>query len=353
MTDISTWTLSTTSGAMICSGNKSAESVLTIHQADGSEMRVTYSQFTQMASAFGLVLSPMAKWERAIGHAIASGLRARTGEFIYQSAAIRMPEVPRDVLPQLFGTPTASSATELIYMFESASSAAEGFSSVMAKSDMQTAGASRSLQKPSEPVMRVIATMMGGAQVRHVTAGSGSEILYINFLYALITGEGELHPPKDSSRREMLLQEPEVAELRQTALSDVLMLTQQGVKVSPAWWRQLGDERMAQVTEAHMANLESLRQAAAASGGAVRVPARETYEIERVVGEKRGWVKVQWAGYHPSWEAWRTEGEGSVGDPVVSWERRKAVCNTIAYRTWTDLREETDEEETEEGAEET
>eukprot|EP00966_Prymnesium_polylepis_P198386 4597554-Prymnesium_polylepis.1 len=78
-------------------------------------MRVTYSQFTQMASAFGLVLSPMAKWERAIGHAIASGLRARTGEFIYQSAAIRMPEVPRDVLPQLFGTPTASSATELIY----------------------------------------------------------------------------------------------------------------------------------------------------------------------------------------------------------------------------------------------
>ena len=115
-------------------------------------MRVTYSQFTQTASTFGVVLAPMAKWERAIGHAIASGLRARTGEFMYQSAAIKtMPEVPRDAVSQLFGTPTASSATELIYMFESEPPGLlRGFSSVYSDGEVGHADgdAARALRQP-------------------------------------------------------------------------------------------------------------------------------------------------------------------------------------------------------------
>ena len=220
---------------------------------------------------------------------------------------------------------------------DSAAEAASFFRSLLPLSGLQTAGATRAIQRASEPMIRVMATMMGGAEMRHVTARNGSEMLYINFLYVLTGEMGDLHPPKDPQRREIALSQEETTELRQTILTDVLALGQQGAKLSPGWWRQLGDESSARVTEAHLANLEAMRTAAAAaalSGATMRVATRDTYEVRAILGvQRRGWLRVAWEGYHPTWEEWRKEGEPG-SQPVITWEPRKRMLRTDAYKEW-------------------
>ena len=49
--------------------------------------------------------------------------------------------------------------------------------------------------------------------------------------------------------------------------------------------------------------------------------------------KRRGWLRVAWEGYHPSWEAWRKEGEPGV-PPVITWEPRRKVKKTEAYEQW-------------------
>ena len=45
-------------------------------------------------------------------------------------------------------------------------------------------------------------------------------------------------------------------------------------------------------------------------------------------------LKVRWAGYHPSWEVFRQEGEGKRGDPVLTWEPEAEMLHTDAYKEW-------------------
>ena len=288
------------------------------------------AQLQAMALSLGYVVTPINKWAKAIAHTIASGLRTREGEFIYQSAALRMPEVPREAVLQILPPPTTSSDSELLWSFDSASEVAHAMNDLLPLSGMQTAGASRAIQRASEPVIRVVATMMGGLEIRHLTASGGSETLSINFMYVLMGEMGDLHPPKDSKRREIALPAEELTELRQIVLTDVLTLAQAGAQLSPGWWRQLGEESRARVAEAHLTNLEAMR-AAAAPGE--RIPTRDTYVVARILGlKRRGWLRVEWEGYHPSWEEWRMEGE--VGAPVVTWEPRRKMVRTDAYKAW-------------------
>eukprot|EP00966_Prymnesium_polylepis_P050559 1170198-Prymnesium_polylepis.1 len=51
---------------------------------------------------------------------------------------------------------------------------------------------------------------------------------------------GELHPPKDPDRRQILLPPEEVTEIRQIVLTDVMRLADAGASLSPGWFRQLG-----------------------------------------------------------------------------------------------------------------
>ncbi|KAL1520391.1 hypothetical protein AB1Y20_021977 [Prymnesium parvum] len=288
--------------------------------------------------SLGFVVTPIKKWAKAIARAIATSLRTREGEFIYQSAAIRMPEVPREAVLQNLPAPKSSTPSELSWEWESLCEVSHFLSELLPLSGMATAGATRAIQRPSEPVIRVLATMMGGLEMKHVVSTNGSECLTINFLYILMGEMGDLYPPKDPMRREIGLSNSEVAELRQVVLADALMLGERGAQLSPGWWRQLGDETSAQIAEAHLTNLEMMRQTPLADGETRRT--RNTYEIESVQGggeEGLGHRKVRWAGYHPSWEAWRLEGE--PGTPIKTWERRKTVKMTQAYAAWTAAQE--------------
>jgi hypothetical protein len=62
--------------------------------------------------------------------------------------------------------------------------------------------------------------------------------------------------------------------------------------------------------------------------------ASHNLEIEEISGQRQlgGQMQylVKWAGYDPSWEPWRPEGEGEVGDPLRTWEPAKYVEGTQA-----------------------
>ena len=147
-------------------------------------------------------------------------------------------------------------------------------------------------------------------------------------MYALLDENGELHPPKDTDRNEIALTPQEVHEIRAQVVSDALALGEMGMPLSPGWWRQLGDETEAQMAEAMVQNVMTAPMTAPGQ----RKRRADHYEIESIVGEQRGWFLVRWAGYHPSWEAWRIMGE--VGSPVETWEQLRAIKNSEALRAW-------------------
>ena len=68
-------------------------------------------------------------------------------------------------------------------------------------------GASKALQAPSEPVIRVLATMMPPVEISHVVLARGVIRLQINMMFVLIDEHGEMHAPKDNERREIELQQ--------------------------------------------------------------------------------------------------------------------------------------------------
>ena len=151
---------------------------------------------------------------------------------------------------------------------------------------------------------------------------------YVNFNFSLVDENGELHPPKDANRIEIALTAQEVHEVRAQVLSDAMAFSAMNVPLSAAWLRQLGDEAKAQTTEAMLHNLVTAPMPAPGK----QKRRADNYEIEAIVEQKSGWYLVRWAGYHPSWEAWRISGE--VGSPVVTWEQRRVLKKTEALRAW-------------------
>lgn len=313
--------------SVLCMGARTTTS-----NASAAVVPTSLEELRRLALQMGCVLEPISKWARTVAHSVATALRTREGDFIYQSAALRIVEMPRDAAVAIFPTPKRSSPQEMYWELTSASETAAFFQNLLPLSGMQTAGATRAIQRPSEPVIRVMATMMGGVEIRHTTSRNGSNLLTINFLYVLTGEMGDLHPPKDPERREIALSSEEETELRQLVLTDAKALGNKGAQLSAGWWRQLGDEIHAQVAESHLANLEAMR-GAAPQAGTRRIATRDTYEVSAILGvKKRGWLRVAWEGYHPAWEAWRKEGE--VGSQVITWEPRRKVKHTIAYQEW-------------------
>jgi len=151
---------------------------------------------------------------------------------------------------------------------------------------------------------------------------------YVNFTYALVDETGEVHPPKDANRNEITLTPQEMHEIRAQVLSDAAAFSQNDFPLSAAWLRQLGDEEKAQMTEAMVHNLTT----APPPPPGKRKPRSDHYQIEAIVEEQRGGFLVRWAGYHPSWEAWRIS--GAPGGAVETWEQGRFLENTEAMRTW-------------------
>ena len=181
------------------------------------------------------------------------------------------------------------------------------------------AGLTKALRPPSESCVSVCATMLPPIEVTWMRGN-----LFVNFMYVLVTEAGEVHPPKDSERREIALTTVLMSAVRQQVLQDVLSLSARHTPLAAGFWRQLGNHAM---------------EAQVVAGGAAALPRppreRKTpptprYEIETILETERGrggcFVKVRWSGYDPScsWEAWRIS--GAVGSPLETWEPLRLVC---------------------------
>ena len=97
--------------------------------------------------------------------------------------------------------------------------------------------------------------------------------------------------------------------------------------------------------EARLHALTMMRAPDAPVSRRVRKPARAKFDIEMIVKEERRskarwflvrskarWFLVRWEGYHPSWEAWRINGQR--GERVETWEPLATMQGTQARESW-------------------
>ena len=164
---------------------------------------------------------------------------------------------------------------------------------------------------------------------------------------ALFDEAGELNPPKDPNRADICLEEEEEQALRQQVMSDLLLMYEKGFRLSPGFLRQMGHEEEATALEAILLNrpspeeveeVEELQEASTSTAVEKRQAGPSHFEVEKIVDEKPStgragrWYLVRWAGYHPTWEPWRINGE--IGDLVETWEPEATVRNTEAMVAW-------------------
>ena len=298
--------------------------IVTSHQRKVDEMHA-------MALELGYFCTPSTDYLTNLATRIASSMVTRGSKFVYQSAALSLESFPLELARQTFafGTtdPTTPSGTTTWRMATMAQTQLV-FGSIFEDGPAFCMGASKAFKTASEPVIRVIGTIMPGAVVSHVMHKRGVERLYVNLNYVLSDEDGELHPPKDSRRIEIALTPEEINEIRAQVALDAHMMGESELPLSAGWWRQLHNETKALMAEALLHNAATM----VAPVEGKRRRSDNFYDVEKIVEEQRGWFLVQWAGYHPSWEAWRLSGE--VGSPVQTWEQLRAVRNTEALRRW-------------------
>ena len=166
------------------------------------------------------------------------------------------------------------------------------------------------------------------------------EKLYVNFLYVIADEDGEVHLPKDSSRREIEFTVAEMSEIRRALLADILQMSTVEKPLSPGFFKQLGMlDKASEIEQMLLAPPPPRpRRVKAAASSSARTPQQNLYEISEIVcqvqtaGRAKTWVLVRWAGYDPSWEAWRIRGE--EGSPLETWEPVATVRHTEAWQTW-------------------
>jgi hypothetical protein len=264
---------------------------------------------------------------------VAGHMKNRSGLVVYQSAAFSMESFPLELARQAFAMATVSQSTQpgtTTWSVETMAQVQLVFGSIFEDNHDSCAGASKAIQTKSQPVVRLLATIIKGAEISHVQLTRGVQRLYINFQYVLSDGTGELHLPKDNNRIEIAFSDTDLHEIRAQVATDAALLGMKGLQLSAEWWRQVGNEEEALVVEALVMNLST--QPPVQKGK--RRPAKDRYNVEEVlkVNSTGRWALVRWEGYHPSWEAWRIHGE--VGTPLETWEPKSYVQRTAAWCTW-------------------
>ena len=287
----------------------------------------------RLAQELGYFCAPATTFMIDLASKVAGHMKNRSGLVVYQSAAFSMESFPLELARQAFAMATVSQSTQpgtTTWSVETMAQVQLVFGSIFEDNHDSCAGASKAIQTKSQPVVRLLATIIKGAEISHVQLARGVQRLYINFQYVLSDGTGELHLPKDNNRIEIAFSDTDLHEIRAQVATDAALLGMKGLQLSAEWWRQVGNEEEALVVEALVMNLST--QPPVQKGK--RRPAKDRYNVEEVlkVNSTGRWALVRWEGYHPSWEAWRIHGE--VGTPLETWEPKSYVQRTAAWCTW-------------------
>lgn len=309
-----------------------------------------------LAKELGFCVYERQKLLAHLGHSLSARLRTRGSNFQYQSVAFRISNIPRSFCQEVFPTETVTenSTTIQTWRFESMSSVSQIFAKLLASTKDMTAGSTRALQLPSERVVRLVSTAINPMEISWVhLVEQNHDAMYVNFNFILADEDGELHMPKDQSRREMAINNEH--EIRHQVLEDVRAMAEKNCMLGPGWWRQLGMEEKAAEVEDMLRNpaQRPLRSHQMRTLSGSRWAAGE-YEIDRILEECNStgravkWYRVRWKGYDPSWEAWRIN--GNPGDPVETWEPLLAIAHTEALMHWNVEQQEQQEQQARLGA---
>jgi len=288
------------------------------------------AQLLALAMELDVVLMPVQRLVKQLGHAMLSRMCAREGLNVYQTMDFTLPNFPLSAARKIF-SPTMMQMEKgtAVWRWMTFPAVATMFGPLFQECDFVCAGPTRALRTESEPVIRVLATLLPGVQISHTGRGE-IDRLHVTAMYVLADEEGEIHPPKDGNRREVSMSTETQTELRQQLFTDASQLAEAGAPLSPAFLRHVGLESKALEAEALLHN-RSLQNAIAQAGGQRQRSNR--WEVARILEYRRGKSLVEWAGYHPSWEAWRG-GRGEAGSAISTWEPNRLLKNTEAWATY-------------------
>ena len=297
-----------------------------------TQAQMEVAEMHRLAALHGFACQPFKDHSKSFALEVAARLKPRRAAELYQVASFSLKGFPRSAAENLFShvNPRVQTEKEITWEADTVEEVAAMMSDLFDRFVPHGAGLTKAIRPPSESAVSVVATLCPPFVCSCVKMPRGV-MLYVNYLYVLATDQGVIHPPKDSQRREIALMPNLLTALRVRVMQDVLSLSQRYEPLTSAFWQQLG---------------MPARAAAVAAGGGpamprpprerTALPQFERYEIECVLETEhlRGgwWVRVRWAGYDPSWEAWRLS--GVVGSPIETWEPLRLVCRTQAWHDW-------------------
>ena len=276
----------------------------------------------EQAAALGFACLPINKIEKEIAAAMVTRMRTRQGHHIYQSVSHSVLGVPLWLAKRMFPMENIDMEDSncAMWVFRSFEDLRETFQDLLQKCPCNSlvAGMSRAIMRPSEKAIRVLATIIPPVEISVVRQPRGVDRLYMNFDYVLSDEAGEIHPPKDPDRREKAMSKAMVKEIREQIYSDLKVMAERDMPLSPMFFRQLKMESRALSAEASLDNTN--------------------YPwVESIIDEKEGMdghrrFLVRWAGYRPEWEPWRITRD--VGDPIETWEPMSSLRGTEALLAW-------------------
>ena len=352
------------------------------------------AEVTRKAEELGYSLTPTIDYTRELAEQVVGRLVGRVGDAVYQSADFSLTNFPehaaRSFLPAEFiSNPPDQHGDKVTWRFEDMPSLEQHISPLL-EQHPRVGGTSRALRKESENVIRVVAGLIPPLEIS-IVKGGGRTRLYLNMLYVIADDTGEIHYPKDSTRREISFADNLVNELRARLLRDVRRMADRKFPLSAGWLRQLGmveeaaaadaipvDRKAAQRAKRAAAKAEKdaeaakkrtgtaaskkmsygmdKRRRAAARGRQIEIEievssASEVEEVLKVVktaGAARQWYLCQWKGWKDGYEERRPKGKpglfGMPGDPLVTWECADNVEHTAASYRWWDQTEKEERE---------
>jgi hypothetical protein len=212
------------------------------------------AQLMEMAAKYGFSLMPSTVMLQSLGNGIKSRMQQRLGDKVYQMATFSLPYFPKALLETyLPETARSEEGGVSTWLMDTMHKLAAMVPIMEAACDSSCKGLARFFKPKSAPVIRVIALLIPDLEISYTPIDSSVGTVAVNMAYALITESGESHWPKDNQKREIAYDQATVDEVMEQALGDVLAIANAGHPLSPAWWRQLGQEDKAQKVEAALA----------------------------------------------------------------------------------------------------
>ena len=136
-----------------------------------STLQRKVDQMHQLALELGYFCTSAVSYQKDLASTIASSIRPRSGTLVYQSVAISLANIPLEFARQTFFFATQEPETVLgttTWTVPAMDNTSAVFGFIFQDASPSCTGASKAFKTPSEPVVRVIATIMPGAIISHV-----------------------------------------------------------------------------------------------------------------------------------------------------------------------------------------